>query len=234
MNTFTYNSIPSSTYGIFIEHRPVQVFPKRIIESVSIPGRSGNFLIDTGAYDNVTVTYQVAYINSGNVRSDAINIATWLYQNQYCVLTDTYDPLYYRKAVYVSPLNVTDILNEAGRANITFDCKPQRYLLSGLTALAPASGSSITNDYQTAKPIITITGSGTGSVSIGASTIAITGQTDDIILDCENMTAEENGANANSKLTITGGYPELVNGANLVTFSGGVTAISVVPNWWTL
>ena len=48
------------------------------------------------------------------------------------------------------------------------------------------------------------------------------------------MTAEENGANANSKLTITGGYPELVNGANLVTFSGGVTAISVVPNWWTL
>ena len=234
MNTFTYNSIPSSTYGIFIEHRPVQVFPKRIIESVSIPGRSGNFLIDTGAYDNVTMTYQVAYINSGNVRSDAINIATWLYQNQYCVLTDTYDPLYYRKAVYVSPLNVTDILNEAGRANITFDCKPQRYLLSGLTALTPASGSSITNDYQTAKPTITITGSGTGSVSIGASTIAITGQTDDIVMDCENMTAEENGANANSKLTITGGYPELVNGANLVTFSGGVTAISVVPNWWTL
>ena len=234
MNTFTYNSIPSSTYGIFIEHRPVQVFPKRIIESVSIPGRSGNFLIDTGAYDNVTVTYQVAYIHSGSVRADAINIATWLYQNQYCDLTDTYEPLYYRKAVYVSPLNVTDILNEAGRANITFDCKPQRYLLSGLTALTPASGSSITNDYQTAKPIITITGSGTGSVSIGASTIAITGQTDDIILDCENMTAEENGANANSKLTITGGYPELVNGANLVTFSGGVTAISVVPNWWTL
>lgn len=234
MNTFTYNSIPSSTYGIFIEHRPVQVFPKRIIESVSIPGRSGNFLIDTGAYDNVTMTYQVAYIHSGSVRADAINIATWLYQNQYCNLTDTYEPLYYRKAVYVSPLNVTDILNEAGRANITFDCKPQRYLLSGLTALTPASGSSITNDYQTAKPIITITGSGTGSVSIGASTIAITGQTDDIILDCENMTAEENGANANSKLTITGGYPELVNGANLVTFSGGVTAISVVPNWWTL
>ena len=234
MNTFTYNSIPSSTYGIFIEHRPVQVFPKRIIESVSIPGRSGNFLIDTGAYDNVTMTYQVAYIHSGSVRADAINIATWLYQNQYCDLTDTYEPLYYRKAVYVSPLNVTDILNEAGRANITFDCKPQRYLLSGLTALTPASGSSITNDYQTAKPTITITGSGTGSVSIGASTIAITGQTDDIVMDCENMTAEENGANANSKLTITGGYPELVNGANLVTFSGGVTAISVVPNWWTL
>lgn len=234
MNTFTYNSIPSSTYGIFIEHRPVQVFPKRIIESVSIPGRSGNFLIDTGAYDNVTMTYQVAYINSGNVRSNAINIATWLYQNQYCDLTDTYEPLYYRKAVYVSPLNVTDILNEAGRANITFDCKPQRYLLSGLTALTPASGSSITNDYQTAKPTITITGSGTGSVSIGASTIAITGQTDDIVMDCENMTAEENGANANSKLTITGGYPELVNGGNLITFSGGVTAVSIVPNWWTL
>lgn len=232
MNTFTYNSIPSSTYGIFIEHRPVQVFPKRIIESARIPGRSGNFLIDTGAYDNITVTYQVAY--EGNVRPNGINIATWLYQNEYLDLTDTYEPLYYRKAVYVSPLNITDILNVAGRANITFDCKPQRYLLSGLTPISVTSGDMVQNDYQTAKPIITITGSGAGQVDIGGSTVVIAGQTDDIVMDCENMNATENGANANSKLTITGGYPELVNGGNLITFSGGVTAVSIVPNWWTL
>lgn len=232
MNSFTYNSISSSTYGIFVEHRPVVAFPKRIIESVIIPGRSGNYLIDTGGYENVTLTYQIAY--RGTVRPNAIDIATWLYQHEYCDLTDTYDSGYFRKAVYVSPLNVTDVLNVAGRANLTFECKPQRYLTSGLTPISVTNGDTVQNDYQTAKPIITITGSGNGTLVVGGSTVAISGQTDDIIMDCENMNASENGANANSKLTITGGYPELVNGGNLITFSGGVTAVSIVPNWWTL
>lgn len=234
MSTFTYNGTTSSTYGIFVEHRPVVTFPKRVIESINVPGRSGNLLFDTGAYDNVTLTYQVAYIHSGSVRADAISIATWLYQHDYYELSDTYDPSYYRKAVYVSPLNVTDILNVAGRANITFDCKPQRYLLSGKSALTPAKNSSITNDYQNALPVITISGSGNGTVTIGNTTVTITGQTAAIVLDSERQTAESGGNNANSLISLSNGFPVLEHGSTTVTWTGGVSSISVVPNWWTL
>ena len=234
MSTFTYNGTVSSTYGIFVEHRPVVTFPKRVIESINVPGRSGNLLFDTGAYDNVTVTYQVAYIDSGNVRADARNIATWLYQHDYYELSDSYDSGYFRKAVYVSPLNVTDILNVGGRANITFDCKPQRYLTSGKTALTPAKNSSISNSYQPALPVITINGSGNGTLTIGGTVVTITGQSAAIVLDSERQTAESGGNNANSLISLSNGFPILQNGSNTVTWTGGVSSISVVPNWWTL
>lgn len=234
MNTFTYNSTASSTYGIFIEHRPVVTFPQRIVESIAIPGRSGNLLYDTGAYANVTVTYQVAYRDPGNVRSNAINIATWLYQGDYCELTDDYDPLYYRKAVFVSPLGVADVLNVAGRANITFECKPQRYLLSGKTQLTPAKNSSITNNYQPALPVLTIACTGNGTVTIGGTTITITGNSGNLVIDSERQTAENGGNNANSLISLSNGFPVLAHGSNTVTWTGSVTSVKVVPNWWTL
>ena len=234
MSTFTYNGTTSSTYGIFIEHRPVVTFPKRVIESINVPGRSGNLLFDTGAYDNVTVTYQVAYIDDGNVRANARNIATWLYQHDYYELSDSYDSGYFRKAVYVSPLNITDILNVGGRANITFDCKPQRYLTSGKTALTPAKNSSISNTYEPSLPVITINGSGNGTLTIGGTVVTITGQSAAIVLDSERQTAESGGQNANSLISLSNGFPVLQNGSNTVTWTGGVSSISVVPNWWTL
>lgn len=234
MSTFTYNGTTSSTYGIFVEHRPVVTFPKRVIESINVPGRSGNLLFDTGAYDNVTLTYQVAYIHSGSVRADAISIATWLYQHDYYELSDTYDPSYFRKAVYVSPLNVTDILNVAGRANITFDCKPQRYLTSGKTELSPAKNSSITNNYEPALPVLTIACNGNGTVTIGGTTITITGNSGNLVIDSERQTAENGGNNANSLISLSNGFPVLEHGSTTVTWTGSVTSVKVVPNWWTL
>lgn len=230
MNTFTYNGVTSSTYGIFIEHRPVLTFPKRVIESISVPGRSGNLLFDTGAYENVTLTYQVAY--RGSVRPTGVDIATWLYQNDYLTLTDTYEPSYFRKAVYVSPLNVTDIINVAGRATITFDCKPQRYLLSGLTVLSPTKGSSISNSYQPALPIITLSGNGT--LTVGSRTVTIVGNTGTLTIDSERQTAEVGGNNANNLITLSDGFPILGNGNTNITWTTGISNVKVTPNWWTL
>lgn len=233
ISSFTYNGITSTTYGIWIEKRPAVSFPKRVIESITIPGRSGALLFDTGSYDNVTVTYELAY-QSNVVRDNAVDIATWLYQTDYRELTDTYEPSYYRKAILVSPITVNDILNVAGRVNATFQCMPQRYLLTGKNAITPTSGDTIQNDYQDALPIITVTGSGDSVLTVGNSVVTITGQTDDIILDSERQTAESNGSNANSLISLTNGFPVLVNGSNTISWTGGITGVSVVPNWWTL
>lgn len=233
MSSFTYNGTASTTYGIWIEKRPAVSFPKRVIESIKIPGRNGALLFDTGAYDNVTVTYELAY-KSSQVRTNAISIATWLYQTTYKELTDSYEPSYYRKAICVSPITVNDILNVAGRVNATFSCMPQRFLISGKTALTPSSGDSITNNYQPSLPVITVSGSGDGTVTIGNTVVTITGMSDDIVLDSERQTAEANGSNANSLISLSNGFPVLENGANAVSWTGGVTGVSIVPNWWTL
>lgn len=229
---FTYNGVSSASFGLIVEHRPPHTVAKKVIESISIPGRSGALLFDTGAYNNTTVTYQCAY--KGNVRGTAVNLADWLYQSDYCELSDDYEPLYYRKAIYASPLAVNDILNVAGRVNISFDCKPQRYLKTGKNALTPAKNSSITNNYRDSLPVITVTGSGNGTVTIGNTTITITGQSGALVIDSERQTAEIGSNNANNIISLSNGFPVLPNGSTTVTWTGGVTKITVVPNWWVL
>lgn len=230
---FTYNGTPASDFGLIVEHRPAYVFPKRVIESINIPGRSGNLLFDTGAYNNVAVTYQCAW--KGAVRANARDIAAWLYQRDYCELEDDYDPLYFRKAIYVSPLSVTDVLNAAGRANITFDCKPQRYLKTGKTETTYSSSTTLSNTGEDALPIITVNGSGNGVLSVGGSTVSITGIGTGIIIDSETMNAQTmNGQNANNKIEVAGGFPVLSNGSTTISWTGGITSIKVIPNWWTL
>lgn len=229
---FTYNGTSASNFGLIVEHRPAYVFPKRVIETITIPGRSGNLLYDTGAYNNVTVTYQCAY--KGAVRANARDIATWLYQNAYCELEDDYDPLYYRKAVFVSPLSVADILNAAGRVNITFDCYPQRFLKTGKQGLTPTNGATITNDYQDAKPLLTVNGTGSGTVTIGNATVTISDIGTTMVIDCEAQNATVNNLNANNRISLNAGFPVLKNGSNVISWTGGVTSVGVVPNWWTL
>jgi len=231
---FTYNGTASTAYDLIVEHRPAHTTPQKVIETFSIPGRSGNLLYDTGAYENVTVTYQVAY--KGSVRTNAVNMAKWLYQPDYCELTDEYEPLYYRKAVFVSPLNVADILGVAGRANITFNCKPQRFLISGKSAITPAisSGDSVVNNYEDALPIITVSGSGNGTLTVGDTTITITGMTADIVIDSERQTAESGGQNANSLISLSNGFPVLENGSTVISWTGGITGVQIIPNWWVL
>lgn len=230
---FTYNGTSASNFGLVVEHRPAYVFPKRVIETITIPGRSGNLLYDTGAYNNVTVTYQCAY--KGTVRANARDIATWLYQNEYCELEDDYDPLYYRKAVFVSPLSVADILNAAGRVNITFDCYPQRYLKTGKTETTYSASTTLSNTGEDALPIITVNGSGNGVLTVGGSVVTITGIGTGIVINSEEQNAQTmNGENANNKISVTGGFPVLANGSTIISWTGGITSIKVIPNWWTL
>lgn len=229
---FYYDGISCADFGIFVEHRPTQTFPKRIIESISIPGRNGNLLFDTGAYDNVTVTYQVAY--RGNVRFSGVQIATWLYKNEYLELSDDYEQEYFRKAVYVSPLNIADILNVAGRANVTFSCLPQRFLKTGKQEMSPSNNSTITNFYQDAKPLLTVNGTGSGTVTIGNATVTISNIGTTMLIDCEAQNATINGVNANDKISLNAGFPVLLNGSNTISWTGGVSSVKVVPNWWTL
>ena len=234
MNYFKYDGQASNVLGLWIEHRPVITTARRVVESITVPGRNGSLLFDTGAYENVTVTYQVAYKDGGQyspLYSIASWIAEWLNQGRYCTLEDTYYPTIVRKAVFVSPLNVTDILGVAGRANITFSCKPQKYIKSSQSAI-PNLHSGDTLYYSWAgSPIITTTGNGT--VLINGTSVKVTGATGSVVINCEDQTIEQNGTNASSLVTLTNGFPSIVIGNNTFSWTG-FTSVSVIPNVWTL
>ena len=144
----TFDGASSRTYGVYITGEAVYNAPERAVEMISIPGRNGAFVLDKGHFENIEVSYP-AGIFAENEEDFAKAISDFrnllCSKVGYCRLTDEYNPDEYRLAVYKSGLEVSPEQLKAGEFNLVFDCKPQRFLTSGETAVSIANNGSINN-----------------------------------------------------------------------------------------
>ena len=147
--TLNFDGQSSGTYGVYITGDAVFNAPEREVEMIAIPGRNGAFALDKGRFENITVTYPAGiFAETEEDFADAISdFRNYLCSRKgYCRLTDDYSPDEYRMALYKSGLEVDPALLKAGQFNITFDCKPQRFLNVGETEQTIAqSGDTLTN-----------------------------------------------------------------------------------------
>jgi len=155
----------SRTYGVYITGEAVYNAPEREVEMIAIPGRNGAFALDRGRFENITVTYPAGIFadNEADFAEAISNFRNYLCSRSgYCRLTDEYNPDEYRLAVYKNGLEVSPALLRAGEFEITFECKPQRFLTSGETAVSVVSGGTLTNPTLfPSSPLIEATGYGT-------------------------------------------------------------------------
>ena len=226
----------SDSLGVIVEHYPIRVLPERVQTATEIAGRNGALLMVDGNWQNYEQEYEV-YISAekrGLVRA-ARAVAEWLtapvgYQR----LEDSYEPDVYRMAFYEGGQDIESILNRFGRATISFNCKPQRFLKSGEATKTFTAAGSLTNITKfDALPVITVYGSGAGTVTVGGITVTLSAIDEYTVLDCELMDAFKGSVNKNPTVTATE-FPKLVPGVNTISFSGGVTSLEIIPRWWTI
>ena len=162
---FTFDGEKSTDYGVAILGEGVFNAPERDVEMITIPGRSGQFVLDNGRFENIEVTYPANLIadseaDFAEALSDFRNMLCS--KRGYVRLQDDYHPDEYRMAVYKSGLEVDEKVLRAGEFEITFDCKPQRWMTSGETAVTVTSGDTLTNPTLfESGPLLEATGSGT-------------------------------------------------------------------------
>ena len=143
-----FDNVSSRTYGVYITGEAVYNAPKRDVEMITIPGRNGTFALDNGRFENIEVTYPAGIYaeTEADFRQAISDFRNFLCSRKgYVRLSDEYNPGEYRMAVYKSGLDVDPAMLRAGEFTITFDCKPQRWLTSGETAVAITSGDTLTN-----------------------------------------------------------------------------------------
>lgn len=149
INYIEFGGVRSSDYGIYVSGEGVFNAPERDVELIEIPGRNGDFSLDKGRFKNITVTYPVF-----NYETNLTDFRTRLsdFRNAlkskigYQRLEDTFHPDEYRMATFVDMIDVNPVMyNTASTIELTFNCKPQRFLKSGETAQVVASGGTITN-----------------------------------------------------------------------------------------
>lgn len=244
-NSFTFDGINSLTDGVYITGEAVFNAPERVVEMVSVPGRDGAIAVDQGRFENIDVTYPAgtfAEDQAGYADKIALFRNKLLSRYTYVRLTDSYNPNEYRMALYRSGLEVESVsVVKAGRFDITFDCKPQRWLVSGESPVSYTASGSITNPTLfPARPLLGVTGA--GILTVGTQTMTIIARSDPtnvLYIDCESQEAWEivggNRLSRNDYVQNAGvDFPSLAAGSNDVILGTGITRVDITPRWWRI
>lgn len=162
--TFTFDGESSADYGVYITGEGVFNAPERAVEMVDIPGRNGSYALDQGRFGNIEVTYTAGMVDDSetNFADRLADVRNWLCSKKgYVRLEDDYNPDEYRMAVYSSGISVEHADLRTGEFEISFDCKPQRWLKSGETAVSVTSGDEVDNPTLfDAEPLLEVKGYG--------------------------------------------------------------------------
>lgn len=233
---FQFAGVISLNEQLIIQTKNTFAGAARDLTFASVPGRSGDLIIDNKRYKNVTIKYTVAVLEGlHDIREIAHRVKGWLSSEVgYFELTDSYDPDYYRLAAYADAYNLEQELPCLGKSTIQFNCKPFKYRIDGKRPVVLEAAEKITNpEFFSSKPYIKITGSGNITLTVNNKDFIFQGVEDYIEIDSEIMNAYKGNVLQNSKM-FTPTFPELAKGDNVISWTGSVTAVEIVPRWCCL
>lgn len=230
---FLFDRELSKAYGIYISGSGTFNTPEADVDKMEIPGRNGDLLIDNNRFKNVTITYPAFVRRKFSAYTDSAKM--WLMKNNaYRRLEDTYHPDYYRMARFSGPMDFdVRFLNKSGECELSFDCKPQRFLKLGEYAISVTGQAKLYNPTTfAAKPLIRVYGT-SGTLLVGDTVMQISEIDGYVDIDCDTQNAFKGTANCNGNIRVSG-FPELPAGETGIGYEGNITGIEITPRWWTI
>ena len=230
-----FNGKSLADFGVYISGNGTFGTAERDYETVQVPGKNGDLLFDNGRFSNTAISYPAWIAEDFN--ENYRELASFLMSDlDYHRLEDTYHPDEYRLAYFTGGMDPSVFDFIFGAFNLTFTCKPQRFLKIGENPVEFTSSGTIDNPSSlTAKPQINVYGH--GEITIGDRKVVIAENPypyiciDSELFDCY---AGFN-ANANSYVTLEKGFPELPKGRSSITIHDStVTKLEIIPRWWRL
>ncbi len=229
--TFGGDEVPAK-----IASAPNIIRAERKMTVTSIGGTSREVVEMEDAWEPYDQPYRL-FVGDGTVDSiqeDLDAVARVLYKDGWQILLDDYEPEYYRLAYYKGGFNADNRKTRVSVFDIYFRCRPERFLLTGSEPVPVASGGQLTNPTNfNARPLIHITGSGSGTLAVAGVTMSFADMVDYLNIDCEKMNVYRL-PNENRNSLMTGDFPVLKSGSNVVSFTGGITSVTITPKWWTI
>lgn len=212
---------------VYMPSRPAIPSNEERIEYSEIPGRDGSvsysdgykdreFPIDFNAYDESNVNNKMRKINPIFVNAKTIRF--------------TDDPNIFYK---VKQMRVADKERPfPSLYNFTVDTtiEPFDYMLSGTYKFQAKNGDIIENQgTYNSRPIITVFGMGTATVSIGAYSFTIENLDSSATINSEIFKCYKGTENIGTR--VKGSFPLFDVGTSKIVLPSNVTHIEIVPNW---
>ena len=233
-NYFILDGVDSRDFGVYISGQGTFRAAGRDYNIIPVPGRNGDLVGPERRFENGKLVYP-AFIYS-NFSTNIKNFRNFLLSLfGYHDLIDSYHPDEIRKVLFEGPFdpNVTT-KNDAGSFNIEFNCKPQRFLLSGNVVITLNASGSVTNPTRfDSKPLLRVYG--TGVLGIGSQSVTITQADEYTDLDCEMMDAYKGAVSKNAFVRLSDyNFPVLKPGRTNFSLGSGITQVEITPRWWIL
>ena len=211
--------------------QPDLIRPPERITFTAVPGRSGTFTTLEGmdVYDDFLLSVECVIRNTASLNS----IFAWLKGSGKLTLATRPGGFY--DACIVNQISLEQILrgNPHRRFVLNFRCQPFFYLSGVANISIPASGTYLTNPGSVfSEPVLKVTLTSDAQITMGGSFFELAGITGTVTVDTPLKETYKSYSSYNSKMS--GDYPTLLPGENIITWSGGVTGIVITPNWRTL
>ena len=228
---FIWNGVRSDTMGVIVSSYPAITRPKERVSQVTIPGRSGDLTIAQGAcpvYESYLRTCE-CYIRPS---ADLNAIMAWLKGAGTVIFGNEPNRLY--EARIINQIDFEQIMR--GRAfrsfNIPFQCQPYKYLYPAANSFTVnSSGTTITNPGSVeAEPILLVSITGSGTLTLGGGAISITSDWR-VRIDVKKRLVTNADMTSNWNYRVSGDLPTIPPGDSLVSFTDGISAVVITPQW---
>lgn len=219
---FQFNGIDSrNVKGLIVSELPPLTKPAQRIQTLNIDGRDGSIINPLG-FASYTKKIKIGLTTS----SDINNIIKWLNGSGKLVLS--YEPDKYYNATIYEQIDFNKLLRFR-TAEITFTVQPFKYSLTDETkTITSGTSAKIANaGNYTAKPTITVAGSGTVVLTLNGNYLCRLdlNENDQITLDSANQEAFDSNGLRNRDMS--GNFAVLQQGINTLEWSGNVSFIQI-------
>lgn len=208
----------------------------RDVEAVTVPGRNGVLHLDNGRWGEREQTY-MAFVKGDNypARLGYVRRVFGAPGKSYHRLEDTFNPDTYSMATFSDAIAPESIaFRTMGLVQLTFICRPERFLRTGEQTITTASSVTLANPTgMPARPLLRVYGTGAGTLTVGNNIISITAINQYVDIDCEMMDCFKGSTNCNADVTLAS-FPEFKEGTTGVSITGGLTSVEITPRWWSL
>lgn len=230
MDMIEYAGVTSQSLGIILPEYYGRKLSTRRVTTKTIPGKHGSIIEDEEVYDNYTDRYTLYWLPE---QTSDDQVFSWLRQDGYHKLVDSRFSEVYRMARVTSVDEVENHRDCYHETEVSFDCQPQAFLFSGQEPVEVSTGAMLFNPtgYK-ALPLLEITGTGAGQITIGEIPMEILGiPNGTLFIDCDIQNAYDSTGYQNGKISALD-FPFLASGKTQISWTGSITGIKVTPRWW--